>query len=329
MHAHWKADGGTGLDEVAMKYKDYYQIMGLTRDASTEDIKKAYRKLAHQYHPDISKDPKSTQRFQEIGEAYAVLKDPEKRAAYDQLGQQPQGEQFSPPPEWQQQFHAGASGFEDVDLADLFSAFTRGAGAAGRRGAMRGRDVELVAPVTLEQVYAGAQIEVRAELPELDDSGLAHRKQHSFRLTVPQGATDGQRMRLAGKGGRGAHGGPPGDLYVVLELQPHPLFRVSGHDLYMDLPLAPWEAVLGAAVRVPTLGGLVELNVKPGSTAGQQLRLGGRGLRSSGGRTGDLYAVITIVVPQSASADEKAAYQQLARVSHFSPRRHFSPPSQA
>jgi curved DNA-binding protein len=308
-----------------VKFKDYYEVMGVERAASASEIKKAYRKLAHQFHPDISKDPLGKERFQEIGEAYAVLKDPEKRQAYDQLGKPQVGQDFSPPPGWQNNFDAGTTSYDDVDLADLFAAFGRSnRGKAHRPAAARGQDFEISAPVSLEQIHRGGEIEVRAQIPELDAHGLPHRVSRTFRITVPAGAVDGQRLRLGAKGGQGKNGGPPGDLYVALALTPHPLYRISGRDLYMDLPLAPWEAVLGAVIRVPTLDGPVELNVKPGATAGQQLRLAKRGLRTSDGGSGALHAVIVITVPSSVSAAERALYQQLADASDFDPRPQFA-----
>ncbi len=309
-----------------MKFKDYYQIMGVARTASANDIKQAYRKLAHQFHPDISKDPLGKERFQEIGEAYAVLKDPEKRAAYDELGKPQAGHDFSPPPGWQGSSAGGAASYDDVDLADLFAAFGRSSGGAKARAATaaRGQDFEVGAAVSLEQIYHGGEIEVRAQIPELDAHGVPHRISRTFRITVPAGAVDGQRLRLGAKGGPGKHGGPPGDLYVALALTPHPLYRISGHDLYMDLPLAPWEAVLGATIRLPTLDGPVELTVKPGATAGQQLRLARRGLRTNKGDHGALHAVIVLTVPASVSEAERSLYQQLADASDFDARPQFA-----
>ena len=309
-----------------MKFKDYYKTMGVERTATADEIKKAYRKLAHKYHPDISKDAKGKEKFQEVAEAYATLKDPEKREAYDDLGRHPAGEQFTPPRDWQQQFHTGQSGFDDVDLSDLFAAFGHSArGGRSRKNAPApGQDYEIVAPVSLEQIYRGGEIDVRAELPEYDEHGLAHRVARTFRITVPTGAADGQRLRLAGKGGPGSHGGRPGDLYVALALQPHRLYRVSGRDLYIDLPLTPWEAALGAAVQIPTLAGPVELNIKPGTSGGQKLRLANRGLAAADGSVGALYAVVNIVLPKTLSARERELFEQLAATSEFHPRQHFS-----
>jgi curved DNA-binding protein len=308
-----------------MKFKDYYQALGVERTATQEQIKNAYRKLAHEFHPDISKDPQGEAKFKEVGEAYATLKDAEKRAAYDNLGRHAPGEQFTPPPDWQQEFHTGDGGFDDVDLSDLFASFGRGqrGGQARQNMPRAGQDYEIAAPVTLEQIFRGGEIEVRAELPEYDANGLPHRVARTFRITVPRGAADGQRLRLAGKGGPGTHGGRPGDLYVALALQPHLLYRVQGRDLYMDLPLAPWEAVLGATVQLPTLAGAVEVTIKPGATGGQKLRLGERGLAAADGAVGALYAVLRIDVPKSVSAGERTLYEQLAKETTFHPRSHF------
>lgn len=316
-----------------MKFTDYYEALGIDRKATADDIKKAYRKLAHKYHPDVSTDPAGEEKFKAIAEAYATLKDPEKRAAYDEIGRRPAGESFTPPPDWQQHFNADAAAFDDVDLADFFAAFGRtqaGAQRGGRSGQafpVHGQDYEVSAPVTLEQLFAGGEIELRAELPEFDANGLAHRHPRSFRITLPKTAADGQRLRLAGRGGPGMNGGRPGDLYVALALQAHPLYRVSGRDLYLDLPLAPWEAVLGATVTVPTLAGPVELKIKPGTPAGQKLRLAKRGLpgadSTQGKDAGALYAVVNIEVPADPVPAERELYAQLALASNFNPRQHF------
>jgi len=305
-----------------MKFKDYYQAMGLERTASAEAIKKAYRKLAHQYHPDVSKDPAGEEKFKELAEAYATLKDPEKRQAYDSLGSRPAGEQFTPPPDWQQRYKTDAAGFDDVDLADIFAAFSR-SGRQRQPAPVAGQDYEVAAHISLEQLFRGGEIEVRAELPEYDKNGLAHRVDRTFRISIPLGAADGQRLRLAGKGGSGFNGGRAGDLYVALVVQAHPLYRVSGRDLYLDLPLTPWEAVLGATVQVPTPGGVVELKIKAGTQAGQKLRLAGRGLTAADGSAGALYAVVRIEVPAALGPREQVLFEQLAANSDFNPRRHF------
>ena len=309
-----------------MKYKDYYQILGVERDADTDAIKKAYRKLAHKYHPDVSKDPAGEEKFKEIADAYQTLKDPDKRAAYDQLGRHQPGQDFQPPPDWGKQFGDTQFSFDDVDLADLFAGLAGGGQRARRPGAsfkMPGQDYEVTAHISLEDASRGTMVDLDLAVPEYDEHGRLHRVQRSFKARIPKGATDGQRLRLRGKGGKGAGGGPDGDLYLNIALHPHPLFRVSGHDLYLDLPLTPWEAALGAVVEVPTLGGPVHLKVPPGTHAGQKLRLARRGLPKPGAGEGDLYAIAQIVVPTVLSERERALFKELADGSTFNPRGHF------
>jgi curved DNA-binding protein len=305
-----------------MKYKDYYKILGVPREAGEDDIKKAYRKLARKYHPDVSKEPDAKEKFQEVSEAYETLRDKEKRAAYDSLGSGfRQGQDFRPPPDWFERFGAGRS--EDlggVDLSDLFEslgAFGRATGF-GRRGARRGpamafpgEDYEVPVRLTLEEAFRGGERTVQL------DPG------RSFTARIPPGATDGQRLRLRGKGGPGANGGPPGDLYLQIHLEPHPLFRVSGHDLDLEVPLAPWEAALGAQVEIPTLTGPVTMKVPAGSKAGQRLRLAGKGLPKPVNGSGDLYAVLSIEVPNPLTEADKKLFEELRRVSKFDPRARF------
>jgi curved DNA-binding protein len=317
-----------------MKYKDYYQALGVSRDVSDGDIKQAYRKLARKFHPDVTRDPQGEEKFKEVAEAYATLKDPEKRREYDRLGQRRNGEEFSPPPDWQSKYGAGATGFDNVDLSDLFAAFTQGPARShgprrtqtAHRSQQRGQDYEVVAPVTLEQVYRGSETDIRIDLPAVDRPGQLTDAPRVFRIMIPAGAADGQRLRLAGKGGPGRHGGKPGDLYVVLALQPHPLYRIDGRDLYLDLPLAPWEAALGAVVQAPTPAGKVALTITPGTSSGQRLRLTGRGLPAADGATGDLYAVVQIVVPKKLTDIERTLYAQMPAASGFDPRKHFQAP---
>jgi curved DNA-binding protein len=304
-----------------MKYKDYYAALGVDKSADADTIKKAYRKLARKYHPDVSKEKDAKERFQEVSEAYETLKDPEKRAAYDQLGSFQPGQDFRPPPGWEQQFSGGGFSFDDLDLADLFASLGgRARGGRSRRGIpIPGEDYEVAARITLEQAYDGTMLDLNLQVPEYDAQGRPHRVPHAFRARIPKGVSNGERLRLAGKGGKGMNGGRDGDLYLNIEIAPHRRFRVSGRDLYLDLPLAPWEAVLGASVRIPTPGGSVRLKIRPGTQAGQQLRLAGRGLPKPG-QEGDLYAIVQIVVPPAASEREKALYQQLSEASSFDPR---------
>jgi curved DNA-binding protein len=305
-----------------MKYKDYYSILGIERGASADDIKKAYRKLARKFHPDVSKDPQGEEKFKEVAEAYETLKDPEKRTAYDQLGSHQPGENFRPPPDWGRQFGDTQFSFDEVDLADLFAGLSgrHRAGPGGAQIRIPGEDYEVVAHISLEDAYRGTEIELNLAVPEHDEKGSLRRVPRTFKVRIPKGAADGQRLRLAGRGGKGLNGGRDGDLYINIALHPHPLFRVSGHDLYLDLPLAPWEAVLGATVEVSTLGGTVRLKVPPNTHGGQQLRLAGRGMPKPGGNEGDLFAIAQIVVPTAASERERELFRQLAQASTFNPR---------
>lgn len=308
-----------------MKYKNYYIVLGVERSASADEIKKAYRKLAHKYHPDVSKDPQGEEKFKEIAEAYETLKNPEKRAAYDQLGYHQSGEDFRPPPDWARQHGDPQHSFDEADLADLFAGLSGGRQGAGPGGAqirMPGQDYDFTARISLEDAYRGTQVELNLIVTEPDAKGFLHRKPRTFKVNIPKGAGDGQRLRLAGKGGKGFNGGRDGDLYLSIALNPHPLFRVTGHELYLDLPLAPWEAVLGTTVEVPTLGGPVRLKVPPNTQAGQQLRLTGRGLPKPQGKQGDLFAIAQIVVPAATTDRERELLEQLAAESKFDPRKH-------
>ena len=296
-----------------MKYKDYYAILGVKRDASADEIKKAYRKLAQKHHPDVSKEKGAEERFKEIGEAYQTLKDPAKRAAYDQLGSgyQP-GQDFRPPPDWEQRFRGDAQGaeggfsFDDLDLSDLFERFSSRGGARRADRPIPGPDYESRVELRVEDAYRGAQFDLNGKT-----------------VRIPKGATDGQRLRLRGQGGKGVNGGRDGDLYLDIALQPHPIYRPDGHDLYMDLPLAPWEAALGATMEVPTLAGPVSLKVPAGTATGKKLRLSKRGLPKPGGGEGDLYAIVQIVNPTELGERERDLLRQLGEGSTFNPRKHF------
>jgi curved DNA-binding protein len=306
-----------------MKYVDYYKVLGVERTATLAEIKQAYRKLAHKYHPDVSKSADTEEKFKEVAEAYATLKDPAKRAEYDKLGSHQAGENFEPPRDWQQQFHQSGAAFDDVDLADIFASFTARQQTHARRP-HKGQDFEVPVAITLEQVYNGAEINLNLTLPEADANGLVHRVPRMFKVRIPKGAANGQRLRLPEKGGPGINGGKAGDIYIVMQVKPHPLYKVSGKNLYLDLPLAPWEAVLGARVQVPTLGGAVELNIPASTVAGTQLRLAKRGLPGPGDSMGDLFAIVRIDVPKTVSAREQELFKQLAADSSFNPRAHFA-----
>ena len=308
-----------------MKYKDYYATLGVDKKASADEIKKAYRKLARKYHPDVSKEKDAKEKFQDASEAYEALKDPEKRAAYDQLGSYQPGQDIRPPPGWEEQFSQGSSSFDDLDLADLFASLRGGGGARARRNIpIPGEDYEVAARLTLDQAYHGTMLDLNLQILEYDAQGRPRRVPHVFQARIPQGVTEGERLRLPGKGGPGANGGRNGDLYLNIALAPHRLFRVSGRNLYLDLPLAPWEAVLGTSVEIPTLGGPVRLTIREGTQAGQQLRLAKRGLPKPG-HEGDLYAIVQIVVPPTPTARERELYTQLSQGSSFNPRAHFEP----
>ena len=297
-----------------MKYKDYYAALGVKRDASADEIKKAYRKLAQKHHPDVSKEAGAEEKFKEIAEAYATLKDPEKRAAYDQLGTGfQQGQEFRPPPDWAQQFREETSSFDDLDLGDLFAELRGRRGDGRARGNIKfpGPDYEATVHLSLEEANRGTQFEL-----EIDGRKVTAR--------IPKGATDGMRLRLRGQGGPGVNGGANGDLYLNVQLHPHALFRVSGHDLYLDLPLTPWEAALGATVEVPTLDGAVNLKVPPNTTAGRKLRLAKKGLAKPSGGEGDLYAIVQIVNPTVLNERERELFKELGEQSKFDPRAHFA-----
>ena len=305
-----------------MKYKDYYAALGVKRDASADEIKKAYRKLAQKHHPDVSKEAGAEEKFKEIAEAYQTLKDPEKRAAYDQLGTgfQP-GQDFRPPPDWEQQFRQRAGegatesfSFDDLDLSDLFESLrgrTRGGARTHSTIQFLGEDYEATVHLSLEEASRGTQMDL-----QIGDRKITAR--------IPKGATDGLRLRLRGQGGPGLNGGPRGDLYLNVKLHPHALFRPTGHDLYLDLPLTPWEAALGTTVEVPTLDGAVNLKIPPNTTAGRKLRLGKKGLPKPSGGEGDLYAIVQIVNPTVLNDRERELFRQLGEQSHFDPRAHFA-----
>ena len=308
-----------------MKYKDYYGALGVARDASAADIKKAYRKLAQKHHPDVSKHAGAEEKFKDIAEAYATLKDEKKRAAYDRLGAHAPGQDFQPPPDWGGHHGPADMRFEDIDLSDLFAGLGgRGPRGGGHNISMPGEDFEVTARISLEDAAAGTLVELNLSVPEYDANGRLARTPHVFKARIPKGATNGQRLRLRGKGGKGFNGGRDGDLYLNIELAPHPLFRPAGHDLYIDLPLAPWEAALGATVAVPTLSGSVHLKVPAGTLAGQKLRLSKRGLPRPEGEAGDLFAIAQIVVPATLTERERELFAELAKDSKFDPRSHFN-----
>ncbi|MDH3712826.1 MAG: DnaJ domain-containing protein [Gammaproteobacteria bacterium] len=312
-----------------MDYKDYYQILGLERDASQDDIKRVYRKLARKYHPDVSKQTDAEDRFKEVGEAYEVLKDPEKRAAYDQLGSNWQaGQDFNVPPGWAAGFEFGGGSFAggDSDYSDFFeSLFGHGFGPRERtahgRFHARGEDHHAKILVDLEDAWQGGTRTITLRIPGVNAQGHLQLAERHLKVRIPKGVTEGQHIRLAGQGAAGSTPGAAGDLYLEIAFRPHPLYRVDGRDLYLEVPIAPWEAALGATVKTPTPGGPVELKIPPGSAAGGKLRLKGKGI--PGKPHGDLYAVLQIALPTAQSAEAKALYEQMRRDLTFNPRAHF------
>lgn len=323
-----------------MEFKDYYKIMGVAREASADDIKRAYRKLSRKFHPDVSKEKNADALFKDLGEAYEVLKDPEKRAAYDQLGANwKAGQDFRPPPEWNagaehpgrgQQWQYDGAGGEGGEHSDFFESLFRqgfgarqggGGGGRGQRASYsaHGEDRHAKIQIDLEDSYKGPTRTLSLRVPEMSDQGHVIPREHQITFTVPKGIRAGQHIRLAGQGAPGVGGGSPGDLYLDVEFHPHALYRVDKHDVYMDLPISPWEAALGAEVEAPTPTGEVEVKIPAGSAPGRKLRLKGRGL--PGSTPGDFYFVLQIVQPGADSDSAKSFYQGMARqFSSFNPR---------
>jgi len=312
-----------------MKYKDYYAILGLARSATQDDIKRAYRKLARKYHPDVSKHADAEDRFKEVGEAYEVLKDPEKRTAYDRMGSGWQaGEDFQPPPNWDEGFEFSGRGGDtgaDVNLDDFFEAMFGHARGAHRRhaasAAMGGQDHHAKVLIDLEDAYRGAQRSISLQMPVVDAQGNVTLQSRTLNVTIPKGVKAGQHLRLVGQGGPAAGDGAAGDLYLEIGFREHPRYRVDGRDVSLDLPVAPWEAALGAQIKVPTPDGTVEMTVPRGSAGGRRLRLKGKGI--PGKPPGDLYVVLTIVLPPADSERAAAAYDVMRQAFHFDPRAHF------
>ncbi len=304
-----------------MEYKDYYKIMGVARDASQDEIKRAYRKLARKYHPDVSKEPDAEARFKEVGEAYEVLKDPEKRAAYDQLGSNwKAGQEFRPPPDWGTGFEFSGGG---ADFSDFFETLF-GRDFAGRARARtggfsaRGQDHHARILIDLDDSYHGANRTISLRIPEVDSQGRVVTRERQLNVRIPKGILPGQHIRLKGQGSPGMGSGQAGDLYLEVAFRPHPFYRVKGKDVYLDLPVAPWEAALGAKVKVPTPDGTVEMKIPPNSTSGQKLRLKGRGIPAR--PPGDLYAVLKIVVPPASDETSRALYKEMQQKMTFNPR---------
>lgn len=305
-----------------MKFKDYYEVLGVPRDATQDDVKRAYRKLARKFHPDVSKDTDAEARFKELGEAYAVLKDPEKRTAYDQVGSQwKPGQDFQPPPGWDAGFEFSGGDFgagSGGDHSDFFEAlFGRKPGQRAHRDP-QGQDHHAKVLIDLADAYRGAQRSISLRMPVLDAHGHVTMKERQLDVSIPKGIRAGQHLRLAGQGGPGLGTGAAGDLYLEIVFKPDAQFRVDGRDVFLDLPLTPWEAALGATLAVATPEGQVQLTIPHGSAAGRQLRLKGRGI--PGTPAGDLYAVLSISLPPADSEAAKEAYRTMAQAFDFNPR---------
>lgn len=319
-----------------MEYKDYYKLLGVSRDASQGDISKAFKKLARKCHPDLNpNDCKAEARFKDINEAYEVLRDPEKRKLYDSFGQNWQhGQNFQPPPGYENvRFHFGGAGgpgqgFDAGGFSDFFETLFGGAGGfggggfgGGRRRPARGQDVEAGLELTLEEAYSGGTKTLTLHEPDFSSDGRPIQNTKTLSVNIPAGVRDGARIRLAGQGGPGFGGAAPGDLYLRVLIRPHSRFKLEDVNVVTDLHLAPWEAALGASVRVPTLDGAVDMTIPPGIGSGRKLRIRGKGLAGKAGR-GDQLVRIMIETPKNLTDEERALWTKLARTSTFNPREH-------
>jgi len=310
-----------------MHYKDYYKIMGLSRTSTQDDVKRAYRKLARKYHPDVSKEKDAETKFKELGEAYEVLKDPQKRAAYDKLGTNwKAGEEFRPPPNWDEGFEFKGGGFTGGDasaFSDFFEQLFGRAGfrpsAQGQRGFdQRGQDSHAKIYIDLEDSIHGATRNISLSTPEMDAQGYVQVKHRSLNIKIPKGIKSGQHIRLSGQGDPGSGGGKAGDLLLEIAFNSHPLYRVSATDIYLDLPVTPWEAALGAKIKVPTPEGNIDLKIPPDSRQGTKLRLKGRGLPAK--TPGDFFVVLQIALPPANTERAKVIYQKMQQELDFNPR---------
>jgi curved DNA-binding protein len=298
-----------------MEYKDYYKILGVSRDASAADIKKAYRSLARKYHPDVSKLANAEEKFKEVGEAYEVLKDQEKRAQYDQFGSYQHGQSFTPPPGWGGQSRAGAGagagggGFGGGNFSSFFESMFGGAGGPSDNFFAAGEDVNAKITISLEDAFNGAKKTIRRPTGS-NQSG-------TINVKIPAGIASGKKIRLAGQGKSGM-GSRAGDLFLEVQIANHAFYRLEEKDIYLDLPIAPWEAALGAKVTVPTLAGKINLTIPANAKSGQKMRLKGRGL--PGKEPGDQFVVLQIMIPPADSSKAKQLYQQMAEELSFNPR---------
>jgi len=306
-----------------VEYKDYYEVLGVERDATQDEIKRAYRKLARKFHPDVSKEDNAEQKFKDLGEANEVLKDPEKRAAYDQLGSNWNAQQeFHPPPDWGTgfEFRGGPPGGGDHDASDFFeSLFGRASGAGGGRGFhMQGEDHHAKILIDLKDSYEGASRSISLQMPEVTSDGHVVTRSRTLKVSIPKGIRQGQQIRLSGQGATGMGGGKSGDLYLEVEFRPKTSYRVEGADVYLKLPLSPWEAALGASIKVPTPSGTIDLKIPADSQAGKKLRLKGRGIPAK--KAGDLYLELQIVLPSADGHKAREIYQRMREEIEFDPR---------
>ena len=300
-----------------MDYKDYYQALGVSRDASAADIKKAYRKLVRKYHPDVSKAVDADRKTKEINEAYGVLGDAEKRAAYDALGSgRHTGQPFQPPPNWESSFDFGAGG-KDF-FSDLFAHVGKRAPGRAEAFRMRGDDIHAAIMIDLHDAFHGANRSVTLRIPSHDGRGRASTAERALKVTIPKGVVPGQQLRLAGQGNPGIGGGEAGDLFLEIAFNPDPRYRIEKRDVYQNVAVAPWEAALGEHIDVATPSGQVQVTVPAGSQSGRKLRLKGRGI--PGHPPGDLYLVLEVVLPPASSDKARALYQTMAREMAFNPR---------
>lgn len=318
-----------------MEYKDYYAVLGVDKKASPDDIKHAYRRLARKYHPDVSKETHAEEKFKNLQEAYEVLKDPEKRSAYDQLGHDwKAGQEFRRPPGWEggRPFTRGEgrqhfSGHDMGDFSDFFSSlFGRGQPGFDRGGfdefQQRGNDQHAKISITLDEAFRGTSKTFQLQMPQMDADGKLKAHVRTIKVNIPAGAQVGQQLRLANQGNPGMGGGPAGDLYLEIDIEPNPLFSLDGRDVFLTLPITPWEAALGADIKVPTLGGPVGLKLAAGSQTGQKLRLKGRGLPGKP-TPGDQYAILQIQTPPAQTDEQRQIYEKMAKSMPFNPRKNW------
>ncbi|MGD9947931.1 MAG: DnaJ C-terminal domain-containing protein [Desulfobulbus sp.] len=309
-----------------MEYKDYYKILGVERNASQDQIKQAYRKMARKYHPDVNKETSAENRFKDIGEAYEVLKDPEKRVAYDQFGANwREGQNFEPPPNWDTGFEfrgAGYTGADASQFSDFFeSLFGKEQRSTHRQHTfrMRGEDQHARIMISLRDSYLGAEKSITLNRPVTDQQGQIHLQPHALNLKIPRGIIEGQRIRLEGQGLPGYGDAPAGDLFLEIAFEDDRFFHAEKRDVHLILPITPWEAALGASLTVPTLGGNVQLKIPKGSQGGKKLRLKGKGL-CAGSQPGDQIITLRIVVPEPTTKEQRELYAEMAKKMPVNPR---------